>query len=70
MFNFQAWDWFIIFLIVLLIFGGRKIPEIARGLGKGIKEFKKAKDGLADTIESEADEIKRSPEEKDKEKQS
>ena len=33
----------IIFLIVLLIFGGKKIPEIAKGLGKGIKEFKSAK---------------------------
>ena len=33
----------IIFLIVLLIFGGKKIPEIAKGLGKGIREFKSAK---------------------------
>ncbi|MFC1584504.1 twin-arginine translocase TatA/TatE family subunit [Fibrobacterota bacterium] len=32
----------IILLIVLLIFGGKKIPEIAKGLGKGIKEFKSA----------------------------
>ena len=32
----------IIFLIVLLIFGGRKIPELMRGLGQGMKEFKKA----------------------------
>ncbi len=32
----------IIFLIVILIFGGKKIPEIAKGLGKGIKEFKSA----------------------------
>ena len=33
---------FIILLIVLLLFGGKKLPEIAKGLGKGIKEFKKA----------------------------
>jgi sec-independent protein translocase protein TatA len=32
----------IILLILLVIFGGRKIPELAKGLGRGIKEFKKA----------------------------
>jgi len=35
----------IILVIVLLLFGGRKIPELMRGLGKGIKEFKDGKDG-------------------------
>lgn len=43
----------IIFLIVLLLFGGRKIPEIARGLGKGIHEFKKARNDFQDAIERE-----------------
>jgi len=32
----------VILLILLVIFGGRKIPELAKGLGRGIKEFKKA----------------------------
>ncbi len=32
-------------LVVLLLFGGKKIPELMRGLGKGVKEFKDAKDG-------------------------
>lgn len=41
----------IIFVIVLLIFGGKKIPEVARGLGKGFKEFKKAKDDISDSLE-------------------
>ena len=35
----------LILAIVLLLFGGRKIPELMRGLGQGIKEFKDAKDG-------------------------
>ncbi|TDQ10067.1 Sec-independent protein translocase subunit TatA/TatB [Pedobacter metabolipauper] len=38
----------IILVIVLLLFGGRKIPELMRGLGKGIKEFKDGKDGADD----------------------
>ena len=40
-----------IFLIVLLIFGGKKIPEIARGIGKGIREFRKAKDDVTDSLD-------------------
>ena len=35
-------EWVIIAVIVLLLFGGRKIPELMKGLGGGIKEFKKA----------------------------
>jgi len=36
----------IIAVIILLLFGGRKIPELMRGLGKGIKEFKDASKGI------------------------
>ena len=36
----------VILLIIVVLFGGRKIPEIMRGLGKGIREFKSAKDDL------------------------
>ncbi len=36
----------LILVILLLLFGGKKIPELARGLGKGIKEFKDASKGL------------------------
>ena len=39
-------------VIVVILFGGKKIPEIAKGLGKGIKEFKSAKNGLTDDEES------------------
>jgi sec-independent protein translocase protein TatA len=35
-------EWLIILLIVLVVFGGKKIPELMGGLGKGIKSFKKA----------------------------
>jgi len=37
---FAAWHWIIVVLVVLLLFGGKKIPELMRGLGSGIKEFK------------------------------
>ncbi|MCH5683255.1 twin-arginine translocase TatA/TatE family subunit [Niabella sp. W65] len=36
----------IIMVIVLLLFGGRKIPELMRGLGKGVREFNDAKDNV------------------------
>ena len=38
----------LIVLVVLLLFGGKKIPELMRGLGKGMKEFKDGKDGIDD----------------------
>ncbi len=37
-----GWEWAIVALGVILLFGGKKIPELARGLGKGIREFKDA----------------------------
>ena len=36
------WEVLVIFLVVLLLFGARRIPEMAQGLGKGIREFRKA----------------------------
>lgn len=39
----------IIFLVVLLLFGGKKLPEVGRALGEGIKEFKKAIQGKTDS---------------------
>ncbi|WP_462317125.1 twin-arginine translocase TatA/TatE family subunit [Marinilabilia sp.] len=38
-----GWEWIIIVLAILLLFGGRKIPELMKGLGQGMKEFKKAR---------------------------
>jgi sec-independent protein translocase protein TatA len=42
--NFGFWELTIILLIVLLLFGARKLPDLARSLGKSIGEFKKGKD--------------------------
>ena len=42
----------VIFLVVLLLFGGKKLPEFGRALGEGIREFKKAIQGKSDSDES------------------
>lgn len=44
-------EWIIIFLGILLLFGGRKIPELMKGIGKGIREFNSAKDKVRDSLE-------------------
>ena len=49
-------EWIFIVVIVLVLFGGRKIPELMRGMGKGVKEFKdgmKEGEGEADSKEQE-----------------
>ncbi len=38
-------EWVLIILVVVLLFGGKKIPELMRGLGQGMNEFKKAREG-------------------------
>jgi sec-independent protein translocase protein TatA len=48
----------IILVIVLLLFGGRKIPELMRGLGKGVREFNDAKNNVKKEIEENTSEIK------------
>lgn len=44
-------EWILIILAVLILFGGRKIPEFMRGLGKGIREFNDAKENVKKEIE-------------------
>jgi sec-independent protein translocase protein TatA len=54
-------EWVLIFFAILLLFGGKKIPELMRGMGKGIREFNDAKNkvtteleqGIKDTNEKE-----------------
>lgn len=48
----------LIMLVVLLLFGSKKIPELARGLGKGIREFKDATQGIQREIEKGMNETK------------
>ena len=48
--NLGTGEIIIIALIVLLLFGGRKIPELMKGLGKGVKNFKDGVKGLEDDI--------------------
>ncbi len=38
-----GYEWIIVILAIVLLFGGRKIPELMKGLGQGMKEFKKAR---------------------------
>ena len=51
-----VWQIVVIVMLVLLLFGGRKIPELMRGVGQGMKEFKKATGD--DSDEDEEEEIK------------
>ena len=60
--NLGFWEIVIIALVVLLLFGGKKIPELMRGLGKGVKSFK---EGMKE-IEGDAAEIKKSVESDEK----
>ena len=54
-------EWLLIALVVLLLFGGKKIPELAKGLGSGIKNFKKAIKDDEDEVVNKSDEIERKP---------
>ncbi len=44
-------EWILIVIAVLVLFGGKKIPEFMRGIGKGMREFKDAKDNVRREIE-------------------
>jgi sec-independent protein translocase protein TatA len=46
-----GWEWIIIVVAVLVLFGGRKIPEFMRGIGKGIREFNDAKNNVKKEME-------------------
>ena len=67
--SFSIWHWMIVLVIVLLVFGRGKIPELMGDMAKGIKSFKKgmADDDVVDdkrTVEHRADETVGTPKEK------
>jgi sec-independent protein translocase protein TatA len=53
-----GWEWILIILAVVLLFGGKKIPELMKGLGQGMREFKKARNETDDTSKKD-DDVKR-----------
>lgn len=51
-----GWEVVLIFAVILILFGAKKLPELARGLGTGIKEFKKATREVTDEIQNPGNE--------------
>lgn len=54
--SFGGFEWLVIIMVVLLLFGAKKIPELARGLGQGLTEFRKASTDIRKEIERGAQE--------------
>ena len=48
-------EWILIFVVILLFFGGKKIPELIHGIGRGVKEFNDGKKNLKKGIDSGVD---------------
>lgn len=61
--NFGPMEMLLIVLVILLLFGAKRLPELARGLGQGIREFKGAVDGAKKEIEDATDPSKDDKEE-------
>ncbi len=49
----RGWEWIIILIVILILFGGKKIPELMHGLGKGIRGFKDGLKEVSDEINSD-----------------
>jgi sec-independent protein translocase protein TatA len=64
LFNFFGPEMLVVFFAILLLFGGKKIPELMRGIGKGIREFNTARS----TLESELKDGMKESEKKESEK--
>ncbi|MFQ5452670.1 MAG: twin-arginine translocase TatA/TatE family subunit [Candidatus Zixiibacteriota bacterium] len=55
MFGLGPWELLLVFLAILLLFGAKRLPDIAQGLGKGIKEFRKAMKDTTEEIKGSLD---------------
>jgi len=64
LFNLGFPEMFFIGLLVVLLFGGKKIPELMKGLGKGVKSFKEGMKEAEDEIKSAKDEIEKPSDDK------
>ena len=62
--NLGATEIILIVLVILLLFGAKKIPELVKGLGKGMTEFKKGLKDVEDGIKTDDDEKKKEEEKK------
>ena len=51
------WEIGLIIIVIIILFGGKKLPELARGLGLGLREFKKATREIEDEVKSAADNV-------------
>ncbi len=58
MFGMGPWELFLIFIVILLLFGAKRLPEMARGMGKGITEFKKALKDTTDELKGSMNDVK------------
>ncbi len=63
--NLGAGEIILILLVVLILFGAKKIPELARGIGKGMSEFKKGLKDVEEEIKSSDNESKKTEAKKD-----
>jgi len=61
--NLGATEIILIVLVILVFFGAKKIPELAQGLGKGIREFRKATREVQDDVETDVKKINEKKEE-------
>lgn len=63
--NLGAGEIILILLVILILFGAKKIPELARGIGKGMSEFKKGLKDVEDEIKNSENETKKTENKKD-----
>lgn len=64
--NLGTGEIIIIAIVILLLFGGKKIPELMKGVGKGVRSFKKGVEGLEDDLKESIDNVDNIKEEKKK----